>query len=371
MTSIALMTRFAQCKNSKNCNEIQKLSIYTEKFVSYTENVEKSIVRYYYKGGMEMAHAIAVKKAKAPRKSFKVIFQHNWQLWTLMIPGALIFIIFRYLPMTGIQIAFKNFNAIGGIWGSPWVGFEHFVRFFTSSECWLILGNTLKISVLGLVLGFPLPIMIALLLNQTRNLKVKKVVQTTIYAPYFISVVVVSGMIMLFLSPSSGVINKIIEFFGGDAQMFMASPEAFPWIYVISDIWQNAGYNSIVYIAALAAVGPELHESAVVDGATTWQRIRFIDFPCILPTAVILLIINSGRVLTIGFEKIYLLQNTLNRTGSEVLSTYVYKVAFGKLSGIPDFSYGTAIGLFESVISLIIILAVNKISSKVSETSLF
>lgn len=314
---------------------------------------------------------LAKKKERAPRKKFSVIFKHNWQLWALMIPGALIFIIFRYLPMAGVQIAFKEFNPVGGIWGSPWVGFDQFVRFFTSSECWLILGNTLKISVLGLVLGFPLPIVIALLLNQTRNIKFKKVVQTTIYAPYFISVVVVSGMIMLFLSPSSGVINKIIELFGGDSVMFMAKADAFPWIYVISDIWQNAGYNSIVYIAALAAVGPELHESAVVDGATTWQRIRFIDFPCILPTAVILLILNSGRVLTIGFEKIYLLQNTLNRTGSEVLSTYVYKTAFGALSGVPDFSYASAIGLFESVVSLIIIITVNKISSKVSETSLF
>lgn len=318
-----------------------------------------------------MVMTLAKKKERAPRKKFSVIFKHNWQLWALMIPGALIFIIFRYLPMAGVQIAFKEFNPVGGIWGSPWVGFDQFVRFFTSSECWLILGNTLKISVLGLVLGFPLPIVIALLLNQTRNIKFKKVVQTTIYAPYFISVVVVSGMIMLFLSPSSGVINKIIELFGGDSVMFMAKADAFPWIYVISDIWQNAGYNSIVYIAALAAVGPELHESAVVDGATTWQRIRFIDFPCILPTAVILLILNSGRVLTIGFEKIYLLQNTLNRTGSEVLSTYVYKTAFGALSGVPDFSYASAIGLFESVVSLIIIITVNKISSKVSETSLF
>lgn len=306
-----------------------------------------------------------------PHSGFKMIFQHNWQLWALMLPGIIFFIIFRYVPMAGVQIAFKDFNPVQGIWGSPWIGFEHFRRFFDSTDCWLIIGNTLKISLLNLVLGFPLPILIALLLNQTRSMKFKKIVQTTIYAPYFISAVVISGMIILFLSPTSGVINKVIEMMGGDAVMFMAKPEAFPWIYVISDIWQNAGYNSIVYIAALAAVSPELHESAVVDGATTWQRIRFIDFPSILPTAVVLLIMNSGRVLTIGFEKIYLLQNQLNRTGSEVISTYVYKTGFGALTGLPDFSYAGAIGLFESIVSLVVLVAVNKLSSKFSETTLF
>lgn len=287
-----------------------------------------------------------------------------------MLPGVLYFLIFRYIPMAGVQIAFKDFNPVQGIWGSPWVGFDNFVRFFSSNDCWMVIRNTLEISLLSLAIGFPLPIIIALLLNQCRSQRYKKVVQTTIYAPFFISAVIIAGMVTLFLSPTSGVINKIIVMLGGSPQMFMAQPGAFPWIYVLSDVWQNTGYNSIVYIAALAAVSPELHESALVDGASTWQRIVHIDFPSILPTAIILLIMNSGRVLTIGFEKIYLLQNTLNRTGSEVISTYVYKAGFGVTSGVADFSYAGAIGLFESVISLVVLLLVNKLAQKYSETSL-
>lgn len=306
----------------------------------------------------------------APKQTLGVILRRNWQLWVLILPGVLYFFIFRYIPMPGVQIAFREFNPVQGIWGSPWVGLENFRRFFNSSDCWMIIGNTLKISILNLLLGFPFPIMIALLLNQTRNLRYKKIVQTTIYAPYFISAVVISGMVILFLSPTSGIINKIIELFGGEPVMFMAKAEAFPWIYVISEMWQNAGYNSIVYIAALASVAPELHESAMVDGATTWQRICYIDFPSILPTAVVLLIMNSGRVLTIGFEKIYLMQNTLNRTGSEVISTYVYKTGFGALTGLSDFSYAGAIGLFESVISLVILLSVNALARRFSDSAL-
>ncbi|MEG7531883.1 MAG: ABC transporter permease subunit, partial [Hungatella sp.] len=207
------------------------------------------------------------------------------------------------------------------------------------------------------------------LLNMVRNQKFKKVVQTTIYAPHFISAVVIVGMINLFLSPTSGIINKFIAMFGGTPQMFMGDAGAFPAIFVISEIWQTMGYNSIVYIAALSGVSPELHESAIVDGATAWQRIRYIDLPSIMPTIIILLIMNAGRILTIGYEKIYLMQNTLNRAGSEVISTYVYKQAFGA-SGLPSFSYASAIGLFESVVSLAMLLLVNYIASKYSDTSL-
>lgn len=303
------------------------------------------------------------------KNSIKKRMISNWQLYLFLVPAILYFVIFRYVPMAGVQIAFRDYNPIDGIWGSPFVGLKHFLRFFNSADCWMVIGNTLKISLINLIAGFPIPIMLALLLNTVRNQKFKKVVQTTIYAPHFISAVVIVGMINLFLSPTSGIINKFITMFGGSPQMFMGSAVAFPAIFVISEIWQTMGYSSIVYIAALSGVSPELHESAIVDGATVWQRIRFIDFPSIMPTIIILLIMNAGRILTIGYEKIYLMQNTLNRTGSEVISTYVYKQAFGA-SGIPNFSYASAIGLFESVVSLAMLLLVNYIASKYSDTSL-
>ncbi|MEG1636384.1 MAG: ABC transporter permease subunit [Cellulosilyticaceae bacterium] len=293
----------------------------------------------------------------------------SWQLYVFLLPAILYFVIFKYIPMAGVQIAFKEYVAPLGIWGSPWVGVEHFQRFFSTTDFWMILKNTIVLNVYNLIVGFPIPIILALMLNQTRNLKFKKVVQTTIYAPHFISVVVIAGMIKIFLSPSTGIINMFIQAIGMDPVFFMAQPEYFKTIYVISDVWQNAGYSTIVYMAALAAVGPELHESALVDGATTFQRIRYIDFPSILPTAITLLILNAGRMLTIGFEKIYLLQNELNRSSSEVISTYVYKVGFGAVTGLPDFSYAAAVGLFESVVSLIILLIVNKLAAKYSETS--
>lgn len=293
----------------------------------------------------------------------------SWQLYVFLLPAMLYFVVFRYVPMAGVQIAFKEYVAPLGIWGSPWVGFEHFQRFFSTTDFWMILKNTIVLNVYNLIVGFPIPIILALMLNQTRNLKFKKVVQTTIYAPHFISVVVIAGMIKIFLSPSTGIINMFIQAIGMDPVFFMAQPEYFKTIYVISDVWQNAGYSTIVYMAALAAVGPELHESALVDGATTFQRIRYIDFPSILPTAITLLILNAGRMLTIGFEKIYLLQNELNRSSSEVISTYVYKVGFGAVTGLPDFSYAAAVGLFESIVSLIILLVVNKLAAKYSETS--
>lgn len=295
----------------------------------------------------------------------------NWQMYAFLLPAVIFFVVFKYIPMAGVQIAFKEYNAVGGIWGSPWVGLEHFKRFFATTDFWMIMKNTIGISVYNLIVGFPIPIILALMINQTRNLKFKKIVQTTIYAPHFISVVVIAGMIKIFLAPSTGIFNMVLGALGMESIFFMAKPEYFKTIYVLSDVWQTAGYSTIVYIAALAAVSPELHESAVVDGANTWQRIRYIDFPSILPTAITLLILNAGRVLTIGFEKIYLLQNELNRSSSEVISTYVYKVGFGALTGTPDFSYAAAIGLFESVVSLIILLIVNKLATKYSETSVF
>lgn len=307
---------------------------------------------------------------KVERKSSKLKrCLASWQLYVFLLPAIIFFVVFKYIPMAGVQIAFKEYVAPLGIWDSPWVGFEHFRRFFNTTDFWMILKNTIVLNVYNLLVGFPIPIILALMLNQTRNLKIKKVVQTTIYAPHFISMVVIAGMIKIFLSPSSGIINMFLQALGMESVFFMAQPEYFKTIYVLSDVWQNAGYSTIVYMAALASVGPELHESALVDGATTFQRIRYIDFPSILPTAITLLILNAGRMLTVGFEKIYLLQNELNRTSSEVISTYVYKVGFGAVTGMPDFSYAAAIGLFESIVSLAILLVVNRLASKYSETS--
>lgn len=307
--------------------------------------------------------------ATTSKRSWKYYVATYWQLYLFLVPAILYFVIFRYVPMAGVQMAFRNYNAIGGVWGSPWVGLDHFIRFFNSPDCLKVIGNTLKISILNLVCGFPVPIILALFLNQTRNLRFKKIVQTTIYAPHFISAVIIVGMLNLFLSPTSGVINLIIQKFGGTPIMFMASPELFPVIYILSEIWQNMGYSSIVYVAALSSVSPELHESATVDGATMWQQIRYIDFPSILPTVVILLILSAGRILTVGYEKIYLMQTALNLSASEIISTYVYKQSFGSV-GLPNFSYSAAIGLFESVVSLVVLVMVNKFAKRYSEISL-
>lgn len=296
-----------------------------------------------------------------------------WQLYVFLLPCVLYFIIFRYIPMYGVQIAFKEFNPMLGITASPILpngAFSNFIRFFKSNDCLLTIGNTIIISVYNLIIGFPLPILLAILLSQTKCMWFKKTVQTTLYAPHFISIVVIVGMINLFLAPNSGFVNFIIQAFGGEPVYFMAEPTMFKTIYVLSDIWQTAGYSSIVYIAALAAVSPELHEAGVVDGATKLQRIWYIDLPSIMPTAVTLLIMNSGRVLSVGFEKIFLMQNSVNRSASEVLSTFVYKTGFGASTGIADVSYASAIGLFEAIVSLVIILSVNKIAKKMTDTGI-
>uniref|UniRef100_UPI003D2DBF50 ABC transporter permease n=1 Tax=Paenibacillus oryzisoli TaxID=1850517 RepID=UPI003D2DBF50 len=293
--------------------------------------------------------------------------KRNYQLYLFVLPMLVYLIIFKYIPMYGVQIAFKDFNPISGIWGSEWIGFEHFTRFFRSSEIGLILKNTILINVFNLVIGFPVPIMLALMLNQLINVRFKKFVQTVIYAPHFISTVVIVGMLQVFLSPRSGVVNTVVKALGFEPIFFMAMPELFKGLYVFSEIWQNAGWGTIVYIAALASTSPELHESALVDGASKFQRIRYIDIPGIMPTAIILLILESGRMMSLGFEKVYLMQNNLNRGASEVISTYVYKVGITQA----DFSYATAVGLFEAVVSFIILMSVNQFAKKVSNTSLW
>lgn len=289
----------------------------------------------------------------------------NWVLYLFLLPTLIYLLIFHYWPMYGVQIAFRNFKPTKGIWGSPWVGMKNFDKFFHSYMFKDLLTNTIVLSVYQIVASFAFPILLALLLNYCVSNKLRKVTQMVTYAPHFISTVVLVGMLNVFLS-ESGIINHLLNLLGLRSVPFLSDAGMFRHIYVWSHIWQRTGYNSVIYIAALAGVSPELHEAAIVDGANKLQRILHIDLPAILPTAIILLIMSTGNMLSLGFEKVYLMQNDLNLGVSEIISTYVYKI--GLLNA--QYSYSTAIGLFNNVINLVVLLTVNKIADKVSGTSL-
>lgn len=303
-----------------------------------------------------------VRKEKIGRQ-----FKRDYQLYLLALPAVIYLFIFVYIPMYGVQIAFKNYVAVKGIWGSSWVGLDYFSRFFRSPQCGLLIKNTLILGIYQLIAGFPLPIILALLLNHVRSKRFKSVVQTVTYAPYFISVVVLVGMINIILSPRSGFVNYIIQMFGAEPRLFMGEPAAYKHIYVWSGVWQSMGWNSIIYMAALSAVSPELYEACDVDGANRLQKIIHVDIPSILPTAAILFIMNSGSIMGIGFEKAYLMQNALTEQTQEIISTYVYKV--GLIQN--QYSYSTAIGLFNSGVNIIMLIIVNGISKKLTETGLW
>lgn len=295
--------------------------------------------------------------------------QKGWQLYLLLLLPVLYVFIFKYVPMYGAQIAFKNFNVVKGILGSEWAGFKHFIRFFQSYDFWKIMRNTIGLSVYQLAASFPFPIILALALNYVRSAMFKKTVQMVTYAPHFISVVVMSGIIIQFLHPRSGAINNILGLMGVETVNFLGRPEWFQSIYVWSDIWQNVGFACIIYLAALAGIDPSLHEAAVMDGATKLRRMWSIDLPGILPIAIILLILNMGNILDIGFEKVLLLQNPLNLQTSEIIDTYVYKV--GLISQVPNFSYASAIGLFKNIINLILLVVVNQAARRTGQASLW
>ncbi|PES98164.1 sugar ABC transporter permease [Bacillus cereus] len=284
----------------------------------------------------------------------------------MISPVIAYFIVFHYIPMYGVQIAFKDFIATLGIWDSPWVGMKHFERFFNSYYFWRLIKNTLIIGIYTLAVAFPIPIIIALMLNEVRNSKFKKFVQTVIYAPHFLSTVVVVGMLILFLKPD-GLINQIIILVGGKPIAFMSEPSWFKTLYVFSDVWQTMGWSSIIYLSALTAVDYSLHESAMIDGASRLQRIWHINIPTIMPTIIILFILNAGSVMSVGFEKVFLMQNTLNMSTSDVISTFVYR------SGIEqaEYSFSAAIGLFNSIINFIMLVMVNFFAKKVNQTSLW
>ncbi|MGE7826651.1 ABC transporter permease [Paenibacillus sp. NPDC093718] len=294
-------------------------------------------------------------------------FRRHWQLYLLVIPPVLYFIIFKYLPMANAVLAFKNYNVMKGIWGSPWVGTQYFEMFFRNPAFATLIKNTLYISFYQLIVGFPIPILLALALNEVKSARFKKTVQMVTYAPYFISTVVMVSIIMLFLSPRLGIVNTIAGALGFEAINYLGEPGMFRTIYVLSDVWQTMGYSAVIYLAALAGVDPSLYEAAKVDGANRFQKILNVDLPGILPAAVIILILSVGNIMALGFEKMYLLQNPLNLSSSEIISTYVYKI--GLLNA--NYSFATAVGLFNSLINLVLLLVVNAIAKRASNTSLW
>lgn len=302
---------------------------------------------------------LSVRMRRAVRK--------DWQLLLMCLLPVIYFIVFHYLPMYGVQIAFKDFYASKGIWGSEWVGLKYFKRFFESYQFWPLIKNTLALSFLQILVGFPVPIMLAILLNQMKNQRFKQFVQTVTYCPHFISIVVLTGMLYIFLSPRTGLINNIITFFGGESKFFLGEPGWFRPIFVLSGVWQNAGWSAIIYIAALAGISTDLYEAARMDGANKWQIIRHIDLPGIMPTVTMMLIMEMGKVMNIGFQKAYLMQNGLNISASEIIPTYIYKI------GLIDaqYSYSAAISLFNNIINIILLVTVNKIAQKTSENSLW
>jgi len=307
------------------------------------------------------------KKGKVKAFLYSKNIIRNYDLYLLLIPVIAFYIIFCYGPMYGLQLAFKDFVATKGITGSPWVGFKHLSRFMGSPYFLRLIGNTLGISVAQLVFGFPVPIILALMINEVQNTFFKKLVQNITYAPHFLSLVVLVGMVKIFTNRDYGLINYMIEVLGGTRIDFMQSAGWFRPLYVISGIWQSAGWGSIIYIAALAGIDIQLHESAKIDGAGRFQRIWYINLPGILPTIVILLILNVGKLMNVGFEKAFLMQNDLNLSASDIIATYSYRIG---IQGA-QYSYATAIGLFNSVVNCVLLLTINSISRKVSESSLW
>lgn len=291
----------------------------------------------------------------------------NWILYVMVLPVIVYYVIFAYFPMYGVTMAFKDFKIKQGILGSPWVGFEHFKRFFSTYNFKTILKNTLEINIYGLLVGFSLPIIFALFLNYLKSNKLKKTVQMVSYAPHFISVVVLCGMIRIFMDLDTGVLNTLRNLAGLESVDFLSVKAWYKDIYVWTGVWQGLGWDAIIYMSALAGVDMQLHEAAIIDGATKLQRMRYVDLPSLKPTIIMLLILNLGNMMSIGFDKAYLLQNPLNMAESEVISTYVYK------QGLLDanYAYSTAVGLFSSIINLFLLVGFNALAKKVAKESLF
>ena len=302
----------------------------------------------------------SVKKTKGTRMHNTLVYmRQHWQLYLIfMLPAVVLTIVFRYLPMGGILIAFTEYNPIRGILGSEWVGFDHFTRFLSSPDFMQYLSNTLKLSVFGLLWGFPAPILLAFLLNRVMSSGIKQKIQLILYMPNFISVIVLCGIVRILLSPT-GMLNMLL----GTSYNFMTMPEAFRTIYIASGIWQGAGWASIIYTAALSNANKELKEAAVLDGANIIQQIKAVEWPAIKDTVLIQFIMSVGNIMSVGFEKAYALQTDLNLNASEIISTYVYKK--GLLDG--DYGFSTAVGLFNTVINVILLVSMNTIVKKMND----
>ncbi|EKN65247.1 binding-protein-dependent transport systems inner membrane component [Neobacillus bataviensis LMG 21833] len=303
-------------------------------------------------------------KTVTKKKSY---FIKHWPIYSMILPGLVYFLIFKYIPLGGSIIAFQDYNVFKGITGSEFVGFKHFKNLFTYPEFMQIFNNTLLISAYKLVLGFPSPIILALLLNEVRKKLFKSTIQSLLYLPHFLSWVIVGGLVINILSPSSGIVNEIIRSLGGKEIFFMQEPGFFRSIVVGSGIWKDVGWNTIIYMAALAGINPQLYEAAEIDGAGKLRQVWSITLPTLLPTIMILLLLQIGNILDLGFEQIYMLLNPLVRETGEVLDTYIYRV--GLVGG--QFSYTTAIGLFKSVIGLILVVGANKLSKKLTGNSIY
>ena len=303
------------------------------------------------------------------RSKLRIRIKANWQLYLILLLPVVYIIIFAYIPMFGAQIAFRRYTPRLGISGSPWIGLGNFKKFFESFYFVSVVSNTFLLSIMSIVISFPIPIIFALMMNSFNSLMFKKVSQTIVNLPHFISVVVLVGMLLQFFNSNTGVYGIIVQFITGEKPPnIFAKAENFRIMYILSGVWQNFGWDSIIYIAALSGVSMEMHEAAVIDGASRFQRILYVDFPSIIPTITILLILRMGYVMSIGFEKVFLMQNGLNLSVSEVISTYTYRVG---LTGSSDFSYATAIGLFNSVINMFMISIVNMLARRTGETSLW
>lgn len=319
----------------------------------------------------QSANALAERngrEALAERKHSKawMYFQRNFWLYMFVLPALAWLIVFCYVPMSGIVVAFKRYTGARSIWESKWVGWKHFKSFFNSYYFELVMKNTLRLSFYSLA-TFPLPIILALMLNEIKNEKFKKGIQTILYAPHFISIVVVCSMISLFFAKDTGFGTQLIKAITGEAPVWLTSPKAYPHIYVWSGVWQNLGWNCVIYVAALSGVDPTLHEAATIDGAGRLRRIIHVNIPAILPTIIITLILRVGGIMSVGADKALLLKNGLNQDTAEIISTLVYER--GMVGA--DFGFGTAVGLFTNVINILLVVTVNWIASKVSETSLF
>ena len=293
----------------------------------------------------------------------------NWGLYLLLLPSLVLLVMFAYKPMYGIIIAFKDYKNSLGIMGSPWSDplFKNFMRFFNSFQCKTTIRNTLWLSLYSMLAGFPIPIMLALMINQITAKRFRKGFQTILYLPHFISTVVMVGLLLIWLSPSTGLIGTIYRMFGKEAPNLMGMASAFPSLYVWSDIWQHAGWDSIIFLAALSSIDPTLYEAATVDGASRWQKLCYIDLPLILPTACIMLILRAGNLMNVGFEKVFLMQNDLNMQTSEVIATYVYKMGLKN----NQYAVSTAVNLFNNVINFVLLVLVNGVTRKLGDTSLW